>query len=201
MKRRQTGGLSSHVQFLVTKEDDEPVSQQRRGGSYDDQWNEARAQLRRTFNMLSKLHPRMFDTNQNGLFSDIPIYDPTAPDDDDWNDDFQPAIGEEGAINSNAGGEFNFHTFLSTLIAEAPRQFDMRDRHYRTEQQTQSWDRQLPRLVDAYLRFQATGVPRDDELEDERWKILVADFDAVIPASTLFEVQRHPTKLSLNLGC
>ncbi|KAL0058932.1 hypothetical protein AAF712_014375 [Marasmius tenuissimus] len=193
MKRRRTRGLSGHVKFFVTKEDNVPVSEIKRGGSYDDQWNEARAQLRRTFNMLSNLRPRMFDSGQKGLFSDIPIYDPSAPDDDDWNDDFQPAIGEEGAINSNAGGEFNFHTFLSTLIAEAPKQFDMRDRHYRTEDQTQAWDRQLPRLVDAYLRFQATGVPRDDELEDEHWKILVADFDEYNSDTGIYTVRGAET--------
>ncbi|KAL0057720.1 hypothetical protein AAF712_015635 [Marasmius tenuissimus] len=135
----------------------------------------------------------MFDNSQKGLFSDILIYDPGAPDDDDWNNDFQLAIGEEGAINSNAGGEFNFHSFLSTLIAEAPRQFDMRDRHYRTKERTKAWDRQLPRLVDAHLKHQATGVLRDDELENEHWKIPVVDFDEYHHDTGIYTVQGAET--------
>ncbi|KAJ8092015.1 hypothetical protein PM082_024251 [Marasmius tenuissimus] len=123
--------------------------------------------------------PRLFNASgQGGLFADIPLYDPTAPDNDDWNDEgFQPALGEEGAVNSHAGGEYDYHTFLSTLLAEAPSRVDLRDRRHRTEERTQAWSRQITRLVDAYLKYQATGCPGEEELEGERWRILLVDFE------------------------
>ncbi|KAK1230267.1 hypothetical protein PQX77_006642 [Marasmius sp. AFHP31] len=172
MKRRRQGtALSNRVSFITTREDDEPLYEQRKGGSYDDIWNEARAQLRRTFDVLMRQRPRLFNSKGPGLFDEIPVHDPGAPEDDDWTD-FQPAMGDEGSFNSNAGGEYSYNTFLSSLLAEAPRRADMRDRYDRTEEQTQGWNRQMPRLVDAYLKFQANGLPPDNELEDERWKIL-----------------------------
>ncbi|KAK1215200.1 hypothetical protein PQX77_022206 [Marasmius sp. AFHP31] len=177
MKRRRQGtALSSRVGFITTREDDEPLYEQRKGGSYDDVWNEARAQLRRTFDVLMRQRPRLFNSKGPGLFDEIPVYDPDAPEDDDWAD-FQPAIGDEGSLNSNAGGEYSYHNFLSSLLAEAPKRVDMRDQYDRTEEQTQGWNRQMPRLVDAYLKFQANGLPQDDELEGERWGILLVDFE------------------------
>ncbi|KAK1215260.1 hypothetical protein PQX77_022136 [Marasmius sp. AFHP31] len=187
MKRRRnnTSGLSSRVDFIVTQEDSEPEIQRLRGGTYEERWNEARAQLHRVFNMLTQQRPRLFQTSdEGGLFSEVPLHDTAAPDDDDWEDyQFQPAIGDEGLINSNAGGEYNYHTFLSSLLADAPERIDMRDRHYRTEDRMQSWSRQMARLTDAYLKYQSTGEPDERELEEERWKILVASF---------YEYQRDP---------
>ncbi|KAJ8087278.1 hypothetical protein PM082_006108 [Marasmius tenuissimus] len=181
-RRRQNGsGLSNRVGFYVTREDDEPLVEERRGLSYEEEWNEARAQLRRTFDMLTRRRPRLFNSSEDaGLFSDVPIYDPTAPDDDDWNDlEFQPAVGEEGLITSNAGGEFNYHTFLSSLLAEAPARTDLRDRQHRTEDRNQAWERQMPRLVEAYLKYQANGIPSDDECEGCEWKIRYLDFESL----------------------
>ena len=58
---------------------------------------------------------------------------------------------------------------------------DMRDPHHRTEDQNQSWGRQLPRLVDAYLEFQYFGPPGDEgddprEFEGAPWEIPSIDF-------------------------
>ncbi|KAL0063013.1 hypothetical protein AAF712_010144 [Marasmius tenuissimus] len=175
-RRRQNTALSNRVSFRITREDDEPIYTQAKGGSYDEMWNEAKAQLRRTFEMLMQQRPRLFNSKGPGLFSEIPLYDSSAPDDDEWSD-FQPAIGDEGFINSNAGGEFSYNNFLNSLLSEAPRRADMRDRHYRTEEQTQGWTRQMPRLVDAYLKFQHNGLPPEDELEGEQWRILLIDFE------------------------
>ncbi|KAK1226137.1 hypothetical protein PQX77_010897 [Marasmius sp. AFHP31] len=178
-KRNNASALSSRVDFIVTQEDDDPQIQQMPGGTYEERWNEARAQLHRVFDMLTHQRPRLFrNSDQGGLFSDVPLHDTAAPDDDEWEDyHFQPAIGDEGLINSNAGGEYDYHTFLNSLLADAPERIDMRERHYRTEDRTQSWNRQLPRLADAYLRFQSTGHLDMRELEDERWRILVVSFD------------------------
>ncbi|KAL0058500.1 hypothetical protein AAF712_014817 [Marasmius tenuissimus] len=75
-----------------------------RGGTYEERWNEARAQLHRVFDMLTHRRPRLFrPSDEGGLFSDVPLYNTAAPDDDEWEDlDFQPAIGDEGLINSHA---------------------------------------------------------------------------------------------------
>ncbi|KAK1216209.1 hypothetical protein PQX77_021161 [Marasmius sp. AFHP31] len=180
MKRRRnnTSGLSRGVDFFTTREDDELQYEHRRAGTYEDRWNEAKAQLCRMFDLLSLERPHLFNASGHNGFSDIPIYNSNAPNDDDWNDDyFQPGIGEEGLINSNAGGEYQYHTLLSSLLKEAPARLDMRDRHYRTEDTTQAWQRQLPRLVDAFMKFHASSVPEDDELEEEEGRINMVDFD------------------------
>ncbi|KAK1235915.1 hypothetical protein PQX77_000848 [Marasmius sp. AFHP31] len=197
MKRRRNNAsaLSSRVDFIVTQEDDEPDIQQMRGGTYEERWNEARAQLHRVFNMLTQQRPRLFrGSDEGGPFSDIPLYDTAAPDDDEWEDlNFQPTIGDEGAINSNAGGEYDYHTFLSSLLADAPERIDMRDRHYRTEERTQSWDRQLERLTDAYLTYQCFGQPDAKELEDDRWRILVVSFDEYDKYPEIYSVRGAET--------
>ncbi|KAL0058192.1 hypothetical protein AAF712_015142 [Marasmius tenuissimus] len=203
MKRRRNGtsALSNRVEFIVTREDDEPILEQKKAHSYEEEWNEARAQLQRTFDMLTRRRPRLFGRSGDGtLFSDIPIYDSSAPDDDKWNDeDFQPAVGEEGFINSNAGGEFNYHTFLSSLLAEAPARVDLRDRHHWTEDQTQSWNRQLPRLVNAYMKYQASGIPSEDELEGQEWKIRYMDFEVLEYARSA--IPTLPMRPLLGLVC
>ncbi|KAK1229011.1 hypothetical protein PQX77_007938 [Marasmius sp. AFHP31] len=177
MKRRRQGtALSNRVGFITTREDDELLYEQRRGGSYDDIWNEARAQLRRTFDVLMRQRPRLFNSKGPGLFDEIPVYDPDAPEDDDWAD-FQPALGDEGSLNSNAGGEYSYNTFLSSLLAEAPRRVDMRDRHD----------------LDAYLNYQANGLPLDDELEGERWGILLVDFEDYKHDPGIYPVRRAET--------
>ncbi|KAL0058499.1 hypothetical protein AAF712_014816 [Marasmius tenuissimus] len=79
----------------------------------------------------------------------------------------------------------------------------MRDRHYRIEDRTQSWNRQLPRLTNAYLKFHSTGILEDEELEGDPWKILLADIEdyQATPVYALFVAQRRQTRPSLDLAC
>ncbi|KAL0567338.1 hypothetical protein V5O48_014650, partial [Marasmius crinis-equi] len=175
-KRRRHGGsgLSNGVDFHTAVDDDYVEKQTMVGGRADEQWNEAKARLR----ILSYQRQDLFNSSGHGMsFLDVPIHDSSAPNDDDW-DDFEPAIplGEEGAINSNAGGEFSYQQFLEELLKEAPKQADMRSRHRRTEEQTEAWGEQMPRLVDGYLSFQGSGAPNESDLDGESWSIACIDF-------------------------
>ncbi|KAL0063407.1 hypothetical protein AAF712_009716 [Marasmius tenuissimus] len=55
----------------------------------------------------------------------------------------------------------------------------MKDRHHRTEDRNQSWNRQSPRLVDTYMKYQANGIPSEDELEGQEWRIRYMDFEVM----------------------
>ncbi|KAL0061126.1 hypothetical protein AAF712_012046 [Marasmius tenuissimus] len=182
-KRRRTrnDGLSNSVN-IISLDEDYDIVETRATGYGQNYWDEAKARVCSMWELLSYQRNNLFDSSSHGFrFSDIPIYNPDAADDDDWNGDAPIPIGEEGAMNSHAGGEYNFHTFLSTLLADAPSRIDMRDRHYRTEDQNESWERQLPRLVDAYLDHQVHGPPDsadDDQCEGEPWDITCMDFYA-----------------------
>ncbi|KAK1225157.1 hypothetical protein PQX77_011913 [Marasmius sp. AFHP31] len=178
-QKRHHDALADTVNVITFDEDDELVETEYKDDRRGHQWTEAKAQIRHMWDLLSYQGQDLFNSSSHGtLFSDIPVYNPDAPDDDEWNDDdFQVPVGDEGSFNSNAGGEFGYHTLLNTLLEEAPRHVDMRQRHHRTEDQNQSWQRQLPRLVDAYLRYQSEGSPdRDEECEGEPWTIVLMEF-------------------------
>ncbi|KAL0575876.1 hypothetical protein V5O48_006098 [Marasmius crinis-equi] len=177
-RRATASGLSKGVDFYTALDDDFVEKETTTGGMADEHWNEAKARLRSMWELISYQRQDLFNSSGHGMsFLDVPIYDSSASDNDDW-DDIPSAIpvGEEGAINSNAGGEYSYQSFLEELLKEAPRQADMRSRYRRTEEQTDAWAEQMPRLVDGYLSYQASGVPKDEELEGESWEIACIDF-------------------------
>ncbi|KAL0566356.1 hypothetical protein V5O48_015664 [Marasmius crinis-equi] len=177
-RRRGNGekGLSDTVTYITIDDDDVHYEDHGSGQSEYDRWNEARARLRQLWEAITYQRKDLFNASGLGSFSDIPFHDQDAADDDDWNDLDLLVPGEEGAFHSNAGGEFSQEGFLNTLLSEAPSRIDMRDRHFRTEDQTEAWKRRMPRLVDAYLEYKARGAPGGDELEGEAWDILTMDF-------------------------
>ncbi|KAL0564577.1 hypothetical protein V5O48_017466 [Marasmius crinis-equi] len=154
-------GLSNNVNFLHLLDNDTLVQEQRSSGLTDENWDEGRAQFRNLWEHVSFQQENLFNSSGNGTkFADIPIHDSDADDDNHWHDqDFQMAVGNEGAINSNAGGEFLYHTLLDNLLKEAPTNVDMRTRLDRTEKQTRAWEEQIPRLLDGYLYYKARGFP------------------------------------------
>ncbi|KAJ8092616.1 hypothetical protein PM082_006941 [Marasmius tenuissimus] len=179
-KRRRGHDALADTVNIITIDDDDDVVEEEHSGAGENYWSLAKAQLSSMWELLSYQRKELFNSAGHGTsFSDIPIYNTDAPDDDDWNDDdFQIPVGEEGAMHSNAGGEFDYHNFLDTLLSEAPSRIDMRERHHRTERQNQSWERQLPRLVDAYLLHQSHGAPDpgdDDLCEGQPWTIARMD--------------------------
>ncbi|KAK1227511.1 hypothetical protein PQX77_009487 [Marasmius sp. AFHP31] len=179
-RRRNNDSLADTVNIITFDEDDELVEFEDSGQGRD-YWTYAKAQVRHMWELLSHQRQDLFNSSGHGVaFSDVPIYDPNDPDNDEWNDEhFEIPVGDEGAMNSNAGGEYGFHTFLSSLLEDAPRHIDMRERHFRTEDQNECWQRQLPLIVDAYLRYQAWGtadVADDEECEGEEWEMLSMDF-------------------------
>ncbi|KAK7022809.1 hypothetical protein VNI00_016936 [Paramarasmius palmivorus] len=114
-------------------------------------------------------------------YSSIPMYDPLAPDDQEWRDippnserppTFPP--GDEAAVMSHEGGEYGYHNFLRSF--QTTRLSDSRVRTDRIEKQVKSWRDQLPHLVDAYLAFKADGPPQNHENQPE-WDVQVMDFN------------------------
>ncbi|EEB88783.1 hypothetical protein MPER_13202, partial [Moniliophthora perniciosa FA553] len=73
--------------------------------------------------------------------------------------------GQEGILNSNAGGEYDFHTILND-----------RTRADRIQKQVDSWSTQLPALVKSYFAFNARGTPSNWDSEDT-WEMYVMDFN------------------------
>ncbi|KAK7051165.1 hypothetical protein VNI00_004665 [Paramarasmius palmivorus] len=103
---------------------------------------------------------------------DVPMHDPNAADDSEWVDDLVPVRpGEEAAVNSHAGGEYEFLQLYQKLLKQKSR-VDDRTRSDRVQQQTASWEAQLPGIVEAYLGFKARGAPSNDEGLEE-WQITV----------------------------
>ncbi|KAK1218219.1 hypothetical protein PQX77_019103 [Marasmius sp. AFHP31] len=180
-KRRRNNNSLADTVNIWTFDDDDKLVEFEDAGEGRDYWTFAKAQVCNMWELLSYQRQGLFNSSSHGVaFSDVPIYNPDDPDDDDWNDvHFEIPVGDEGTMNSNAGGEYGFHTFLNSLLEDAPRHIDLRERHYQTQDQNDSWERQLPLLVDAYLRFQAWGPleAEDDEFcEGEEWEIMSIDF-------------------------
>ncbi|KAK1229996.1 hypothetical protein PQX77_006925, partial [Marasmius sp. AFHP31] len=183
--RRNNDSLADTVN-IITFDDDEELIEFEDPGEGRDYWTYAKTQVRNMWELLSYQWQGLFNTSGHGVaFSDVPIYNPDDPDDDDWNDEsFQIPVGDEGTMNSNAGGEYGFQTFLTSLLEDAPKHIDMRERHFRTEDQNESWQRQLSLVVDAYLEFQTNGPPDaddDEECEGVEWEIRYIDFHEYRP--------------------
>ncbi|ESK81039.1 hypothetical protein Moror_3554 [Moniliophthora roreri MCA 2997] len=83
--------------------------------------------------------------------------------------------GQEGILNSNAGGEYDFHTLLTALTTRT-RLADDRTRADRIQKQVDSWSLQLPALFKSYTTFSVHGAPRNESCE-ELWEICVMDFN------------------------
>ncbi|EEB91783.1 hypothetical protein MPER_09806, partial [Moniliophthora perniciosa FA553] len=112
---------------------------------------------------------------------------------DSDNDDLDPTLltiphGEEGMMNSYAGGEFEYYNLLSSTLQHSQQREDDRTRRDRVEIQNALWDRQLPALVDAYLVFKAKGPPTNTD-NAETWSINTMDFQ-----STAHRTFFHPSK-------
>jgi hypothetical protein len=102
--------------------------------------------------------------------------------------------GEEGLLQSNAGGEA---VFLKVWEQAKPgfvgfklpafwtnsqnmfRRGDTRRRRYRIQRQVDSWTRQLPTLVDAYLLAKQNGSLLTGENDPGVWSIQVLGFSGV----------------------
>ncbi|KAL0057440.1 hypothetical protein AAF712_015921 [Marasmius tenuissimus] len=165
-KRRCEHDALADTVNIITIDDNDNVVEEEHSGAGENYWSLAKAQLSSMWELLSYQRKELFNSAGHGTsFSDIPIYNPDAPDDNDWNDDdFQIPVGEEGAMHSNAGGEFDYHNFLDTLLSEAPSRINMRERHHRTEH--------------AYLLHQSHGAPDpgdDDLCEGQPWTIARMD--------------------------
>jgi hypothetical protein len=77
--------------------------------------------------------------------------------------------GEEGVLQSNAGGEAIMHQILEgmrpgcglypylTHCSRSHRRGDPRTRSHRVQEQVDKWQAQMPVLVDAYLQYKNTG--------------------------------------------
>ncbi|KAK1219024.1 hypothetical protein PQX77_018276 [Marasmius sp. AFHP31] len=179
-RRRLNDSLADSVN-IISLDDDDNLIHHEYSGEGQDYWTRARAQLTSVWDLLTYQRRNLFDRNDGGFsFSEVPIYDPGAPDNDEWNDvETCIPVGEEGATNSHAGGEYDMHSLLTSLLDDAPKRIDMRDRRDRTERQTEGWRRQLPRLVDGYLWYQTHGIPDtegDDFCEGEPWTLRSMDF-------------------------
>uniref|UniRef100_A0A0W0G279 Uncharacterized protein n=2 Tax=Moniliophthora roreri TaxID=221103 RepID=A0A0W0G279_MONRR len=111
-----------------------------------------------------------------------PSFNPTNNDSDD--DERHPVLdvlnsiplGEEGAMSSHAGGEFEYHSLLSSLLSHSSQRDDDRTRTDRVAKQVQSWAEQRSRHINAYLEFQAFGAPTIMEGAD-CWLIRTMDWN------------------------
>ncbi|KAL0567617.1 hypothetical protein V5O48_014382 [Marasmius crinis-equi] len=172
-KTRNGNSISNKINLLTLMGNDDLVQENRSGGSAENEWTEISFQREGLFN--SSGHGTTFDN--------VPIHDTEAADDKDWHDeDFQMAIGDEGAINSNAGGEFSYQTLLHNLLKDAPA----------SEKQTKAWEEQMPGLVDGYLHYQASGYPDSMDnhiLQGECWQIWTMDFTEYIVVEGLRHVR------------
>ncbi|KAJ7690879.1 hypothetical protein B0H17DRAFT_1159884 [Mycena rosella] len=97
-------------------------------------------------------------------------------DDDDWLDIptgfnmFPP--GEEGLLQSHAGGEVVFHQMMNGI---RPGRGDDRTRSNRIQTQIDAWNAQMDVLVDAYLEYQANGSL--SVFQDDAWPLTVIGFE------------------------
>ncbi|KAL0566107.1 hypothetical protein V5O48_015913 [Marasmius crinis-equi] len=190
-KRKRGGGLSNNVNFLTAVDDDTYIEESKSHTAPEERWSEAQARWR--ISVISYQQADLFDSSGHGTtFMNVSPHDPNATDDDDWDDTFFPLPGEEGAINSNAGGELSHQTFLNSLLEQPQARADMRTRHDRTEKQTESWKEQMPRLVDRYLAYQQHGCRNssDDSIfEGKVWSIPSIDFTEYIVMDNLRHIR------------
>ncbi|KAK7038807.1 hypothetical protein VNI00_010437 [Paramarasmius palmivorus] len=118
--------------------------------------------------------PTLEHTNDLPL-EDIPMHDPNAADDSEWVDDLvHVRPGEEAAVNSHAGGEYEFLQLYQKLSKQ--KRLDFIQSCLKTSLifhfivvlmtgpvQTASWESRLPGLVEAHLGFKAHGTPSNSE--------------------------------------
>ncbi|KAL0064035.1 hypothetical protein AAF712_009001 [Marasmius tenuissimus] len=98
---------------------------------------------------------------------EIPLYnnDPVWEDENDNDSDFgpmPPPPGEEDALNSH-DTEGMYDTVLTGLLGHKKQYRDTQTRCDHTEKQTQAWERQHERLVNAYLEFKLHGYPYQEK--------------------------------------
>ncbi|KAJ7294039.1 hypothetical protein C8J57DRAFT_1491391 [Mycena rebaudengoi] len=82
--------------------------------------------------------------------------------------------GEEAMLMSHAGQESTVHQIMEGVKPEY--RGDLRIRDDRVQKVVDSWKRQLPNLINAYLEFKYQG-PRKADQEDHRWGIPVIGFE------------------------
>ncbi|KAK1223141.1 hypothetical protein PQX77_013995 [Marasmius sp. AFHP31] len=147
--RRINDSLANTVN-IMTFDNDNNLVEFEDSGTGRDYWTYAKAQVHNMWEFLSYQQQGLFNSSGHGMaFSDVPIYNPDDPDNDDWNDEpVSIPVGDEGSMNSNAGGEYGFHTFLSSLLEDAPR----------------------------YQAWGALEAQDEEDCEGEEWEILSIDF-------------------------
>lgn len=127
---------------------------------------------------------------------DVPMEVEYAGDcDDDWEDEENAGLlsfppGEEGFLQSHAGGEAILHDILDGMtnpcafpsifpafLADLPRKrIDSRTRRDRIKQQVDAWKRQTPILATAYLQWKCSGDPAAEIDGQELWTIEIMSF-------------------------
>ncbi|KAJ7717534.1 hypothetical protein DFH07DRAFT_973557 [Mycena maculata] len=135
------------------------------------------AEERRVFN--NQIASLSFAQRADLLGEDAVMY--SADDDAGWRDiesDEEEALaslppGEEGILHSHAGQEANFHDIFDGV---RPGRGDLRIRDDRVQKVVNSWQRQMPDLIDAYLDLKAHGAQISDE-EPGAWPLPVLGFD------------------------
>ncbi|KAJ6579764.1 hypothetical protein B0H10DRAFT_2342373 [Mycena sp. CBHHK59/15] len=112
--------------------------------------------------------------------------DPYLYDDGQWMDideteetalrQFPP--GEEAFLQSHAGQEAIYHQMLRGVKPGSPinRRGDLRSRGDRVQKIIDSWRRQLPALIDAYLIWKEAG-PADSTSDPGAWPLTVIGLD------------------------
>jgi hypothetical protein len=125
--------------------------------------------------------------------------------DDGWEDDNKGLRelppGEEGLYSSHAGQDatvyqimegvrpgcvlyVSFLVYFCTLIYLNFRRRDFRIRDDRVQKVVDSWQRQMPSLVDAYLRYKSEGAVSSEAVEGG-WEITVTGFDGMYQRSRI----------------
>ncbi|KAK7021427.1 hypothetical protein VNI00_017337 [Paramarasmius palmivorus] len=84
--------------------------------------------------------------------------------------------GEEGILNSNASGEFQYHSLYASTMNHSDRLGDQQTWEDHIELQNSLWDAQQLLIVQAYLEFKAHGPPVD--LNVDHFSINVMDFQS-----------------------
>jgi hypothetical protein len=127
---------------------------------------------------------------------DVPMQvDHTGDSDDDWEDEERAGLltfppGEEGFLQSHAGGEAVLHDILDGMtnscafpsvsppsFADLPsKRIDSRTRRDRIKQRIDAWKRQTPILATVYLRWKCSGDPAPEIDSQELWTIEVMSF-------------------------
>ncbi|KAF7356780.1 hypothetical protein MVEN_01013300 [Mycena venus] len=102
---------------------------------------------------LNFVQRELLDIDMPDAFDDIIDLGGNA--DDDWEDMPLPP-GEEATYMSHAGGETTLHQVMEGAW---PGRGDPRTRSMRVQSQIDSWNEQMPLLVDAYLRYKNAGGP------------------------------------------